>query len=1465
MNEIILEVSAFLITCFCLTVSLREKKPVYLPMPKRFVDKLRDQHSVFLMLLIVLIISCFSSVLCVVGMEFGTRANQTVLYILNEIYFLFHNILSFLAVLYVMDVVVGTKTRPDRFFLLFLIPLFAGEILVVANPFSRMVFYFDEYNVYHRGSMMWLVYLVAAFYIAVGFVELMKNRKNLPVTDRHALFLLAVIAVMGVVLQAIWSVTVELFFEAVVFLGFMELAEDRRKNYRRTDSKKNDFRVVLVIVLTFFTVISANVILIYNMMTTQTKQIGDVQIDNIKGDLQEMISETQSEVLKFGLGLEKRIGQDSSKEDLEEYIRREKEAKSNDTCINVYAACSKWSIIPDFDMPDDYHATERIWYLGAKEHSGEVYITEPYVDAYTGSLCITASTLLSDNDTVVAMDFNLAGIRRSIAQMNNKQEQIAMIVTEGGTIVGHSDMELAGRQLSEALPDYVAVFERVIASNEHDSFPVTIGGRRQVVFSNETENHWYLILCEDYNTLYRDSYNQIIMMAAMDIMMVVIIIVFYMISAKNREKVEVTLEATESFLENISTGLREPLTRILRLSDLGLMDEGENITDLLGRIRGETLRLSEMLENLFSYGEIVKQKSRTSSEDKSEKKRDSRYSVRARNRVVAVMVISFLLGMVICVFTSVNWGNAKMEQQLERYDHEFSQWITRQQAILEMYSDMISVQPEMLDDYDFAVKWLDQMAESNREISICYIANPYKEHTVIMNTGWEPEEGWQVEERRWYRDTERSLKGYSISAPYVDQQTGEYCMTFSKTVYGTDGKFLGIFGIDFFMDQMTDALHESYAEDSYAFFTDSQGVILNHPDEAYQMSSDHTTSIEDTAYAEAYHSKQIVTLKDFDGRLVSCYSKEDESSHYTILVVNSWWSVYGSAILIALMYLVILFMCVTTIVLLINHLIRLQKESNAKLVEAARQAVSAGNAKSQFLAQMSHEIRTPINAVLGMNEMILRESEDKEIVEYAGNIKTAGRTLLSLINSILDFSKIEDGKMEIVPVQYETALLVGNLVNSILQRAKDKNLVFRTEIDRLLPSVMYGDDVRLTQVIMNLLTNAVKYTEKGCVTLRIVREEIREDEVSVYVEVKDTGIGIKPEDQGKLFETFTRLEEDRNRTIEGTGLGMAIVTRLLDMMGSKLNMESEYGKGSVFSFSVKQRVIDDSPMGNYEDKIRRQSQAGSDQVGVYAPGASILVVDDNEMNLKVASNLLKRNGIVPDMVTSGYEAIVAMGKKTYDLVLLDHMMPNMDGVETLRKLREKDLIPEGTAIIALTANAVLGARDHYLEKGFDEYLSKPIEVARLEEILKTFLPEELLQDSKEEGSEGKAAADKAGADKGMLARLRQGGFTTEEALEFCMGDESFYREVLLDFANEAPERCALLEQLIEQEDWQEYQIRVHGLKSTARTIGAAQLSAMALQLEEAAKNRKGEFIKVHNPHLTEMLEDVAVVIRRALA
>ncbi|MBQ9459816.1 MAG: response regulator [Oscillospiraceae bacterium] len=498
-----------------------------------------------------------------------------------------------------------------------------------------------------------------------------------------------------------------------------------------------------------------------------------------------------------------------------------------------------------------------------------------------------------------------------------------------------------------------------------------------------------------------------------------------------------------------------------------------------------------------------------------------------------------------------------------------------------------------------------------------------------------------------------------------------------------------------------------------------------------------------------------------------------------------------------------------------------------ELEEQTKRADSASKAKSSFLANMSHEIRTPINVILGMDELILRESTEPGTISYAQDIKSAGRTLLSIINDVLDLSKIEEGKLEILPTQYDLATLAGDLVNMTRPRAEDKGLRFDVFMEEGIPHLLFGDELRIRQCAMNVLTNAVKYTEKGSVLLRIEHKKRSHDRIALRFSVSDTGIGMKPEDLKRLFMPFARFEEMRNRSVEGTGLGMSITKQLLALMNSQLDVMSVYGKGSTFSFVVEQKVLDWRPVGSLNAENRRSESQQTYHELFCAPDARILVVDDMPVNLALIKGLLKRTRVQIDTAGSGAEAIALAKQNQYDAMFIDHMMPEMDGIETLHAIRE---LPDKTRVpcVALTANAISGAREMYLKAGFTDYLSKPVDGAKLEELLRRCLPPEKVQEVEKKETEAPS-----GSLPGWLYAVD--GLDVRQGVSRC-GTEETYLETLTIYARGAGELASELNRYCAVKDAPNAIIKVHALKSTSRAIGAEPLGAFAERLELAGKS-----------------------------
>ncbi len=527
-----------------------------------------------------------------------------------------------------------------------------------------------------------------------------------------------------------------------------------------------------------------------------------------------------------------------------------------------------------------------------------------------------------------------------------------------------------------------------------------------------------------------------------------------------------------------------------------------------------------------------------------------------------------------------------------------------------------------------------------------------------------------------------------------------------------------------------------------------------------------------------------------------------------------------------------------------------------------QQALAAKEAQAKFLANMSHEIRTPINAVIGMNEMILRESKDEAVRGYAHNIQSASNMLLGLINDVLDFTKIESGQLELVEDTYRLADLIRDELVLLNARVAGKPISTELDINPNLPAKLCGDELRIKQVITNLLSNAVKYTKEGCVTLKIYSTQVEADVINLCFEVKDTGIGIKESDLEHLFDSFKRLELNKNRSVEGTGLGLTITKQLVEQMNGSILVESVYGKGSKFIVSIPQKVIEVQPIGKLDaimHERREEKEAGKG--GFTAPEAKVLVVDDNAMNLTLMKELLKRTKIQVDLAASGKECLEFTKNKKYDLIFMDHMMPELDGVETLQLLRaDVNNANVKTVVLALTANASADSEEFYLGYGFDGYFAKPIQTDKLDKLLVQYLPKELVHMERQEVSSDVVREEVCEA----VAQVSQEVLyiDRETGLSYCMNSEPFYAQIRGTFCKQARKYQPQLEECFSARNWKEYGIIAHAIKGNAQNIGAVKFSELSLQHELAGKNEDEGFIQAEYVNYVATLESLIEIVEK---
>jgi len=774
----------------------------------------------------------------------------------------------------------------------------------------------------------------------------------------------------------------------------------------------------------------------------------------------------------------------------------------------------------------------------------------------------------------------------------------------------------------------------------------------------------------------------------------------------------------------------------------------------------------------------------------------------------------------------------------------------------------------------------------------------YVQGEYLDGLAWVPPEDYDPTQRDWYKTALDARGEITIVPPYLDAQTHDIVISICRMLSsGTD-----VISIDLTMNHIQEIVTDLHImEKGYGFVVDQDGLIIAHRDEE-QKGRNLTEDAEHRALLEAILEKQNGVFEiTMGGEKQTVFVKEIVNQWYVVIMVGNQ-ELFAEArqqTIINVLICTVIFALIALFYLIwhrneknYSHRIEEMRAEEQKQAYEARAlklekeaADRANQAKSSFLAEMSHEIRTPINAVLGMNEMILRESTlagdaeaappaDRDafarITACARNIESAGHNLLAIINDILDLSKIEEGKMTIVEGEYQLSSVLNDLSNMIFFKAREKGLEFTIDVEETLPDSLFGDEVRVRQIITNVLNNAVKYTEKGFVHLAL-RGDMQNaaaagQTVRLIITVEDSGVGIRPEDISIMFDKFQRLDLEQNSTVEGTGLGLTITHRLLDMMGGCIEVESEYGRGSVFTVTIPQKIISPEPVGDFRKRFRTHALAADYHETFRAPNARILIVDDTRMNLTVAVGLLKDTQIQIDTATGGEEAVALAASKAYDLILMDQRMPRMDGTEALRRIRgQADGTNRTTPVICLTADAVVGAKERYIADGFTDYLTKPIDSQALERMLIAYLPEEKVIPTQRADTAKKTAEQAGSPGPDAYAPLRAAGIEPETGLAWCQMDDALYRTVLTEYARGAEEKAHDIERRYGEQDWKGYATAVHAVKSTSRTIGALDLSDLAAHLENAADAGDRAAVGENHQRLINQYETVAAAIRSVVS
>lgn len=1106
--------------------------------------------------------------------------------------------------------------------------------------------------------------------------------------------------------------------------------------------------VTALIIAFFVGIVLAYYGMVYSERRSRIVKDGEISAIKTSMEFNEYLSTSLDAIEMTAYTVDGMIAEGKSDEEILDYLVGQSTAIMNTVFENTtgmygyingkFVSGSNWT------PPDDFVATERPWYIKAISKGGEIAIVEPYKDAQTGNIMMAISKTLSDGKNVVAFDITLDEIQEITEDaVNSDISDVEFIIDRSGNVITHSDKNEFGKNYiheKDSLGD--AVVNKLFSTDEY-YFEVDFKGVNYIVYSEPLLNDWFCISVKETTSAFR-SLNVILVVTICVLIAVVTVITIIMRKSNMRNQIAQRLSAQLSSTAEIYVSMHE--INFITDTFTEVRNNKNEASALIGVTRDHCQQMIRSIMEHFSA-----ESTRDSILDFVDfSKLNARLS--GRKTITSEFLNNdgqWRRARFIVSERTETGGVARAMYLIEDIDGEKRDRDTAYEAAKKMNDQIASVAKIYFTMYDIDVKnnTLSRIKNDTQndsgvedgdsgnaqhmlyEISehMTHITNRSQIHNFMKLSDLDDrlkEKNTITEEflssnERWRRarfvvsgrDTDNTISHVLWLVEGIDDEKRmrDELLEASETLGIRMASIVNIYMTVHEIDIVNDTFTEIKSQ--LEFVRDMIGETSTN---AQETLSKVMASIVDEQFRDEII--RFVDLSTLEYRLSNRdtisieYMNRDKLWRRGRFVVSRC---DDSGKLTHVMWL--------------SEDIDDEKKESDKLLDISERALAASEARSSFLADMSERLRLPINNVIGMNEMIMLESDNENISEYSESVNASGNHLLGMINDIFDFSKIESGKMEIVPVDYDLASMINDIVSMTQAEADKKGLRFELEINSDLPRMLRGDEAHIKQIVTNLLENSLKYTEKGSISLTIRFEKLADepDAVMMYFAVKDTGVGIRKENMKKIFDITSTSYNDRSEAVQGTGLGMYIIQRLLEMMDSSLKAESIYGLGSKFSFRLKQNVAVWEPLGNYEAAYKsfiESRMKGSDSFR--APDAEILVVDDTPINITVLKSLLRKTGIKTDSAVSGKECLSLTSDKKYDIIFIDHSMPDMDGIETLHKIRENDNDPNHkTPVICLTANASESMREQYLEEGFDDHLIKPIDHAKLEEMLLKYIPE----------------------------------------------------------------------------------------------------------------------------------------------